>query len=63
MKPVYLMSEVHATTGSLGYSCLVEPIFPGDAPKRKTMLFLRDGDGRFQNCIILDAAVVRDRIY
>jgi len=62
MQPVNLLSDVKAHWGSWGYSALVTP-WGGGQPMRQTMVFIHDANGRFQFCMVMDAATVLGKVW
>lgn len=59
MQTVFTILEIPRTFGTLGYSFLEEPLFGGQAPMRKTVVYIRDTDGLTQNVLIVPAETVR----
>jgi hypothetical protein len=55
MIPVYTLMQVGAHYDAIGFSCLYMPLLPGGAPERKTMIYLRDGQGHIVGGILSDA--------
>ena len=55
MQPVKWLSDVSESFGAWGYSALVLPLLGSGEPQRKTLYFLRDGEGWCKHVLILDA--------
>ena len=59
MQTVFTTLEINPAYGTLGFSFLQEPLFGGEAPARKTVVYIRDTDGLTQNVLIVPAETVR----
>ena len=54
MKSVDTLLEVDCFYKAIGFSCLYNRLLPG-SPERKTVLYLRDGDGKLVNVLFRSA--------
>lgn len=52
MQPVNTFFELSPSIGTWGFSCLYIPL-PGDNPVRRTIYYLRDGQGQIQHAEIV----------
>ena len=55
MQPVNTYLEVEPAIGTWGFSCLYIPL-PGDEPVRRTLYYIRDGNGHIQHAEIVKVA-------
>jgi hypothetical protein len=63
MQTVFTILEINPALGAFGFSFLQEPLFGplfgGEPPARKTVVYIRDTDGLTQNVLIVPAETVR----